>query len=504
MVLGPWPTLVIMRARLISGAAVAATAAAIISVPIPGQAAPPAAAAAWGWSQTPAVTVENGPADGSITGNPGVSAMGQTVMYAWSKNPDVGSADPVIGRKRSTDGGQTFPTGYSTGDTSFSTTTRLKDGSLLDVAFIPVSVASTTSVNLRVKKSTNDGVSWTPVASTLTTTSGLTWGGMNRGLRVNQGMISDAAGNLYLSYYTRYTGDPGTRTEVAISRDKGVTWTRYGPIIQSSATQQYNEAGIAWAPNGEMVAVVTQDEVVPAGSSRKHIKLITARSANGQTWTGHKVLPISYDPGYSIRPGSDGVRRYGVSPSLVLLGNGAMTLRFGRPDNWFAISTDGGNSFIQARRTYVNYPSSGNPYHGSSGNGNHAAVAADRVIVVGDNCAPSWGCPAGDSGFTVDNKYRVWKKFITVTRPAAGAKLALTTGRASFAQPRRLKEIGMRLEYGVTSDARVEGLVDGQWREIARFDDIKGFCLSYQKVDATVTQVRVVGSSTVSEVELYS
>ena len=493
-----------MRTRAIASAAVVAVAVSIVAVP--SEAAPTAEpAAVWGWSQTPAVTVENGPADGSITGNAGVSAAGQNVMYTWSKNPDVGSADPVIGYKRSTDGGQTFPTGYTTTDSSFTTVGRARDGALIDVAFIPVAIASTTKVNLRVKRSTDNGASWTPIASTLTTTSGWTWGGMNRGLRVNQGMISDAAGNLYLSYYTRYTGDLGTRTEVAISRDNGVTWTRHGPIIQSSATQQYNEAGISWAPNGEMVAVVTQDEVAPGATARKHLKLITARSANGQTWTGHKVLPISYDAGYSIRPDAAGVRRYGVSPSLVLLGNGAMTLRFGRPDNWFAISTDGGNSFIQARRTYVNYPSSGNPYHGSSGNGNHAAVANDRVLVVGDNCAPSWGCPAGDSGFTIDNKYRVWKKFVTVTRPAAGAKIATArSDRVTLTQPKRITEIGVRLAYGVRSDARVEGLVDGTWREVARFDDIVGYCLSYARIDATVTQVRVVGTTKVEEVELYS
>jgi len=492
-----------MRTRATACAAVVAVAVSVVATPSHAAAAAPAAA--WGWSQTPAVTVENGPADGSITGNPGVSAVDQTVMYAWSKNPDVGSADPVIGYKRSTDGGQTFPTGYSTGDTSFSTVGRAKDGALVDVAFIPVAIANSTTVNLRVKRSTDNGVSWTPIASTFTTTSGWTWGGMNRGLRVNSGMITDGAGNLYFSYYTRYSGDPGTRTEVAISRDNGATWTRHGPIIQSSPTQQYDEAGISWAPNGEMVAVVTQDEIVPAGAARKHLKLITARSANGQTWTGHKVLPIAYDPGYSIRPDSAGVKRYGVSPSLALLGNGAMTLRFGRPDNWFAISTDGGNSFIQARRTYVNYPSSGNAYHGSSGNGNLAVVGSNRVILVGDNCAPSWGCPAGDSGFTIDNKYRVWKKFVTVNRPAAGTKVAAASANGlTLTQPRKLTEVGVRLAHGVSSDARVEGLVDGSWREIARFDDIRGYCLSYARVDATVTQVRVVGTTKVEEVELYS
>jgi hypothetical protein len=489
-----------MRAHLFVVPVVAA--AAVVAAPGGTQAA---AAADWTWSQTQPVTVQEGPADGGITGNPTVSAMGRTVMYGWSMNPDVGSADPVIGYKRSADGGQSFPAAHSTGDSSFATTTRLADGSLLDVGFIPVSIADADTVNLRVKRSVNDGVSWTPVASTLSTNSGWTWGAFNRGLRVNPGMIRNGAGELFISFYTRYTGDPGTRTEIARSRDNGVTWQRLGPVIQSSATQQYNEAGISWAPNGEMVAVVTQDEVAPGSTARKHVKLITARSADGRTWTGHEVLPISYDTGYRLRPDSAGVLRYGVSPAIALLGNGAMVLRFGRPDNWFAISTDGGHSFRQARRTYVNYPQVGNPYHGSSGNGNLAVVGSDRVLLVGDNCAPSWGCPAADDGFTIDDKYRVWKKFVTVTRPAAGARIAGTARADGLAldRPRHVAEVGVRLDHGVTSDARVEGLVDGSWRVIARFDDIKGYCTSYARTDATVTAVRVVGSSTVRGVELY-
>ena len=529
------------------------------------------AATEWSWSQTPAVTVFE-PTDGSIAGVPMVSAVPvagneqKAVLYAWVRNDDVGSAGPTTGLKRSTDGGQTFSPGFTQTDSSFATAARVRDGSIVDVAFIPESIANSTTVNMRVKRSTDDGVTWIRVPSTFATNSGFTWGGMNRGLRVNPGMIQDGAGNLYISYYTRYTGDVGTRTEVAISRDLGRTWQRHGPIITASNGQQYDEAGIAWAPTGEMVAVVTQDEIVSAGSPRKHIKLITARSTNGAQWTGHKVLPLSFSPGYQFRPDAAGTVRYGINPSLNLLGNGAMTLVFGRPDNWFAISTDGGRSFTQARRTYVNYPQSGNPYHGSSGNGNHAVIDTDTVIVSGDNCAPTWGCPAADNGWTIDDRYRVWRKFITVNRPSTGTKLDLRgmadTGRLSVdtnltaTNPRapetgvrgafdgditpassairpagaggastytlkldhayNLTELGLSLHPGLLASATVESSVDGQhWTPIpfagGAFDNIRSLSLDYRRVagnGVTASQVRFTvddpnGPALLNELEVF-
>jgi hypothetical protein len=490
--------------------------------------------AEWSWSQTPAVTVFE-PTDGSIAGNPMMSAVPvpgsaqKTVFYSWIKNDDVGSAGPTTGLKRSTNGGQTFSAGFVQQDSSFATAARIADGSILDVAFIPESIANSTTVNLRVKRSTDNGVTWTRVPSTFTTNAGFTWGGMNRGLRVNAGMVQDGSGNLYVSYYTRYTGDVGTRSEVAIGRDNGVTWHRHGPIITASNGQQYDEVGLSWAPNGELVAVVTQDEIVPAGSPRKHLKLITARSTNGSQWTGHKVLPLSFSPGYQFRPDAAGTIRYGINPSLNLLGNGAMTLQFGRPDNWFAISIDGGRSFIQARRTYANYPQTGNPYHGSSGNGNHAVIDTDTVIVSGDNCAPTWGCPAADDGWTIDDKYRVWRKFITVNRPAAGTKLdlramsasgKLTVDRGDSAytlkldRPHQLTEIGLRLQPGRPASARVEASTDGRtWRPVTfadgGFDSIMSWCLDYRRVagpGVTASQLRITttGPAVLGGLELFA
>ena len=44
-------------------------------------------------------------------------------------------------------------------------------------------------------------------------------------------------------------------------------------------------------------------------------------------------------------------------PVLHLLPSGLLTLTFGRPDNWIAVSPDGsGRAFEQAQLTYQNHP----------------------------------------------------------------------------------------------------------------------------------------------------
>lgn len=392
--------------------------------------APPAAASAWGWSQSAALTVYD-PPDSSIAGNANVSSFPVTgssqraVVFSWSTNDDVGSAGPTTKYRRSADGGQTFPGTVTQTDTSFQTATRLPSGALIDVGFIPYSQVDADTVSLRVKRSTDNGISWNPVASTLSLNSGWTFGGMNRGLRVNPNILIDSAGALYLTYYTTLSGESGNRVEMAKSTDEGVTWQRLAPIKQPTSTLHYNETSVTWAkPSSpgatpEMVAVITEDEKVAAGAARKQVRLITARSADlGRTWYGQRPLPITFDPGYSIRPGPDGKIRYGVSPDVELLPNGIMALRWGRPDNWFAISADNGQSFEHARRTYVNWPSNGNVYHGSSGNGSMAVVGTNSVVISGDNCAPSWGCPSTDSGWTTNGNYFVWRKIITLIPPA--------------------------------------------------------------------------------------
>ena len=70
-----------------------------------------------------------------------------------------------------------------------------------------------------------------------------------------------------------------------------------------------------------------------------------------------------------------------------------MSLTFGRPDNWVAISPDGlGRSFEQAQVTYQNFPDQDTGAfqrtHGSSGNGASTVVASDRTLRVVTTARP--------------------------------------------------------------------------------------------------------------------
>ena len=308
-------------------------------------------------------------------------------------------------------------------ESSFYALTRLPNGHILDVAFIPRGIAADRrTVSMRVTESADNGATWTAKASRFVLPYRIP--SFDRGLRVNPNILTDARGWLYLSYYTRFEGDSGHRAEIAGSKDGGATWQRRGPIITASATQQYDEVGLSWAPDGQMMAVVSQGQTANPGY-RHHLKLVTARSGDGGArWGGHRVLPIARDPGYDYRPGPDGVVRYGILPDLELLRNGAMVLRYGRPDNWFAISTDGGRTFRQARRTYVNIPYGSErgrpfPYHGSSGNGTIAVTGPDTVVISGDNCAAVYGCPDHEHPWTVSARYAVWIRTVTIRPPTS-------------------------------------------------------------------------------------
>ncbi|GAA0898518.1 hypothetical protein GCM10009557_73840 [Virgisporangium ochraceum] len=375
----------------------------------------------------------------------------------------------------------------------------------------------------------------------------------DRGIRAHRDILEDPQGNLLLTYYTKSQGESAGAAEMAISRDKGRSWQRYATLFPPIGNRSFNEVGVSWAVNGDLVAV-----------SRSHVgsalsQMYTARSTDkGRTWSAPVPVRIATASG-------EPAPQTGVMPVLHLLPNGIMTLTFGRPDNWVAISPDGlGNSFEQAQVTYRNFPEQDTGAfqrtHGSSGNGAHAVVGPNRILQVGDNCAPSWGCPATDAGFQIDGEYRVWKKFVDIDAPGVGRIDLLSkfhsgavsietdmkgtnrdlpetrpvgaidgstdwaasavretrdgTGRFTLNLDRTytLTKAGLSLHPGLPSSAVVEVSTDRtQWTKVVDTGTVTSYALTYFPVDRVAAKyVRVTvkdpnrGLALLNELELHS
>ena len=497
---------------------------------------------------------------GEIAGNPFADAVdgvdedgrpSRNVLVSWQANEDVASAASERTLIRSTDNGHSFPSGHTDGISGVYR--KLRDGDILGVEFIPAKVLDAHRLLLLQKRSSDGGRTWKTEQSLFTTDKTFDSATFDRGIRVHRDIVEDPQGNLLMTYYTASQGDSAGSSEVAISRDKGRTWRRYATVFPPQGNRSFNETGISWAANGELVAVARSH--VGSTLSQMH----TARSADGgKTWSAAVPVTISTASG-------EPAPQTGVMPMLRLLPNGIMSLTFGRPDNWVAISPDGlGNGFEQAQVTYQNFPEQDTGAfqrsHGSSGNGASAVVGSNRILQVGDNCAPSWGCPATDSGFQVDGEYRVWKKFIDIAAPgvgridllskfhsgqitvdtdmkgtnrhlpelrpvgaidgstdwAASAVRATRDGKGTYTlnldRVYTLTKAGLSLHPGLPSTAVVEVSTDRtQWTKVADTGALRSYALTYYPIDRVAAKyVRVTvddpnrGLALLNEIELYS
>lgn len=547
-----------MALAVLSGAATGST----LDVAAPEVPADGAPADGYQINQHPSSTVFE-PAPGVIAGNPmadavdGVDAKGnhtRSVLVSWQSNADVAAADSERTLIHSDDAGYTFPSAHAEGISGWYH--KLRNGEILGVEFVPSKVIDSHRVQLLQKRSKDGGKSWRTEYGTFTTDKTLDPAKFNRGIRVDGDILQDPDGNLLLTYYTNNSGDAAGSAGIAISTDNGRSWQRRATVFQGTATRAYSEVGISWASNGDLVAVVRNQ----AGSTLE--PLYTARSSDqGRTWSTPVPLPISTAFGEPAPPSA-------VMPVLHLLPNGVMTLTFGRPDNWLAISPDGlGHSFEQAQVTYANYPDQDTGAfqrsHGSSGNGTHVVVASNKILQVGDNCAPSWGCPATDAGFGVDNKYRIWKKFIDILSPGVGkidllgryragtVKIETNMGATDRQLPGmgptgaidgstdwassavrkggfghadytltldktyRLTKAGLSLHPGLPSSAVVQVSTDKKnWTTVVDTGSISSYALDYFPIDTVAVKfVRVsvtdpnrdrAGNAFLNEIELYS
>ncbi len=199
------------------------------------------------------------------------------------------------------------------------------------------------------------------------------------------------------------------------STDGGATWTE---VAQLATGTGWSAASLSPTADGGLIAALGRDENL-RGEVPANVALYTVK-APAQSGTGWAA---------PARVAAD----TGNAPSVTLLGNGALVLASGRPDNVLRFSFDGkGTWWTSPTTVYRNHPTTGATvdgwyapeggtarplrHLGSSGTVGVAPLASNRVLVTGDNCAPDWGCPADPAvgGYQVDGVPALWKSAVEV------------------------------------------------------------------------------------------
>jgi hypothetical protein len=362
------------------------------------------------------------------------------VFAIVNENDDVPQAPQRRGQLFSVDNGSTFQ-GYRSGNIPPDFSIKLLSGELIDYHFVPRMVGSTLMVTGRT--SADDGSNWSDVFDVPVKLPSL---GPSVG-RVGNMPVQLADGTVLLPYYIWLAGDSGYRCELLQSQDNGRSFTRRGTIATSPASGiNYTEPAVVTVADGTMLAVIRNEGTLLGGLG----PLLYTRSRDeGRTWSPVKPLLISFQ-------GKPAATRLGINPRLVLMPNGILALSSGRPNNFVAVSYDGkGNAWVGAE-TYVNR-SAQYWFHGSSGNTGLMWTGSNRLVQIGDNCANSWGCPAKESGWTVDNQNRLWRRVIEVTTPDSG-KIDL---HSKFRNGALSIQTNMNWTHGIHRRAGPEGALDG-------------------------------------------
>lgn len=348
------------------------------------------------------VTVYEPPADFDFGSFPvalsvprGDGTAGARVLVGFSENEDAADAEIVTRTLATVDLGQTFA---PMEPIDLVNAALLVDRTLLSVAFVPSWSSGRTTATVPTWRSTNGGASWSSEPATFDA------GGTIRGLRFHRGMQQIVrgpdAGTILVPFYA-LLGDDATRTiGLAASDDGGATWHRWGTIAAPNhPTLTYDETSFAFTPTGDVVAVTRtyiDGELGPLHVCRSE--------DDGRTFSEPVPIEIAFGD-------EDPAPRVGVDPGLALLPSGVLLLVGGRPDNFIAFSFDDGHTWTEGHVSYVNR-SAQHPFHGSSGYQGIAPTSSHRALLVGDNCANSWGCPATDDGWTVDGEHRIWRRLV--------------------------------------------------------------------------------------------
>lgn len=321
----------------------------------------------------------------------------QKIFVSTQANDDVASANSLINMSVSNDSGLSFLTTQRNYPTSALNMTRLPDGSLFAIEFIPEwADAAHTSVYLRSWHSADEGKTWQLIKGLFQPPSGEQFGGTDRGLRVHRVPIVLADGAIVVPVYTVYRSAPRRISAFLQSTDGGLTWTQRSVIPSNIGT---NEVGWTHTRDGRLIAVLRTE-----GESPARLR-VSFSDDNARTWT--EATPL-LDP--------DGKQVVGIYPDVVLQPNGILLLSTGRPDNHAYIDYDGtGETWDEDKVVYVRYPSeTGNGrYDGSSGNTSMVNTGASRTIFFGDKCHV-WGCKA------YHEQYGVFATLINAVTPGDG------------------------------------------------------------------------------------
>jgi hypothetical protein len=370
--------------------------------------------------------------NGSSTNGAGIRNSRLTLGYNTQRDA-VGAG--AITLRQSTDGGATWPSfPAADGELQPMNFVRLAiaSGGVIGIDFQDLSLTDTSCTDLSICRRQFNRRMMTPTGwvdagtATVTFSRSIAWS------RFHQGpiLLGDAK-TLLATMYGRYS-DLVWFTVVVRSTDGGVTWTEASQLATSTA-QGWGEASLAPTSDGGLLAVIRKDEnFVGARPIPSNVALYVRRSAN-QTGAGPWDAPV--------RLSSDG----GNSPSVELMGNGTLVLASGRNDNQLRFSYDGrGTTWTAPAVPYVNYPTTGGDpdgwytfradatgyqvrrpmrHLGSSGTLGVESIAANRLLVVGDNCGSGWGCPCpwGEwacphlaGGYTVGSQHALWKSVVEV------------------------------------------------------------------------------------------
>lgn len=458
----------------------------------------------------------------------------QKIFVSTQANDDVAAADSIVNMSTSEDSGLSFLTTERNYPTTALNMTRLPDGSLFAIDFIPEwADASRTSVNLLSWRSTDGGQSWERIKGRFTPPDGEQFAGTDRGLRVHRvpRVLDDGA--LVVPVYTTYRSAPRRVSAFLQSTDGGLTWTQRSVVPSSIGT---NEVGWTHTKDGRLIAVMRTEGENPARLR------VSWSSDDGRSWTPSEPL---LDP--------DGAQVVGIYPDVVLQPNGILLLSTGRPDNRVYIDYDGtGETWDEVRNVFTLYPSdTGNGrYDGSSGNQSMTNVGASRTMFFGDRCHV-WGCKAYNEQYGVvavllnavtggvgkiDVESQLAAGVATLTgdfaaadprfpeqrpegafdgssQPHSAAVLAgsgTSTMTLKLDRPYAIDRIGLMLGAGQPLDANVQLSADGRrWsRPVVRTVGSSDRSLRYTDFAAQQAQyVRVTtpaGTTPITELEVYA